>query len=375
VKDEAGHLLMHKNVAVGLRKIARKVMAGDRITADDAMKLYSGADLGWLGMLASVVRRRFNGEYVYFNRNFHIEPTNICTNTCRFCSFRRRKEQNDAWELNMEDVKTIAASYRNKNVTEVHIVGGVHPDRDVHYYADMVREVKKVLPHVHVKAFTAVEIDCMAKKAGVTVEEGFRILRVAGLDSMPGGGAEIFDEALRAKICPDKTSSDMWLTIHEKAHQTGIPTNCTMLYGLFEEYEHRIDHMNRLRELQDRTGGFNVFIPLKFRHGNNAFSHVKESSLIEDLKTFAIARIFLDNIPHLKAYWPMLGKETAQLSLAFGVDDLDGTIDDSTKIYSMAGSDEQNPIATTDELVELIRESGFVPVERDTLFRILKKYD
>ena len=375
MKDEIGHLLIHEKVAVSLREIARKVMAGERITADDAMKLYSGAELGWLGMLASVVRRRINDDYVYFNRNFHIEPTNICSNTCRFCSFRRRKGQDGAWELNIEDIKKVAAAYRDKNITEVHIVGGVHPDRDVYYYADLVREVKKVLPHIHVKAFTAVEIDCMTKQAGVSVDEGFRILRRAGLNSMPGGGAEIFDETLRAEICPDKTSSELWLSIHEKAHQAGIPTNCTMLYGLLDGYEHRIDHMNRLRELQDRTGGFNVFIPLKFRHANNAYSHVKESVIIEDLKTFAVARIFLDNIPHLKAYWPMMGKETAQISLAFGVDDLDGTIDDSTKIYSMAGSGEQNPNATTDELVELIRKSGFVPVERDTLFKILKKYD
>ena len=371
----AEHLLMHEKVNAGLREIAGKVLRGERITTGDAITLYNEADLSWLGMLATFVRYRINGDAVYFNRNFHIEPTNICINTCRFCSFRRRKEQKGAWELGLDEVKKIAVAYRDKNVTEVHIVGGVHPDRDVNYYADLVREVKKILPHVHVKAFTAVEIDCMASRAGITIDEAFRILREAGLDSLPGGGAEIFDETLRAEICPDKTSSERWLLIHEKAHQAGIPTNCTMLYGLLEGYEHRIDHMNRLRELQDRTRGFNVFIPLKFRHANNAFSHVKERTLIEDLKTFAIARIFLDNIPHLKAYWPMLGKETAQTSLAFGVDDLDGTIDDSTKIYSMAGSGEQNPNATTDELVELIREAGYVPVERDTLFRILKKYN
>lgn len=375
MQEELNSLLLHDSVSTELKAIAQKVIDGNRISTDEALKLYNNAELGWLGMLASIVRKRINGDYVFFNRNFHIEPTNICTNTCRFCSFRRRKGQAEAWEMSIDDVVEKASTYRDKNVTEVHIVGGVHPDRDVHYYAEMIRRIKNVLPQVHVKGFTAVEIDCMVNQAGISLEAGFHILKEAGLDSMPGGGAEIFDEKLRSEICPDKTKSDKWLAIHEKAHQEGIPTNCTMLYGLLDDYSHRVDHLNRLRELQDKTDGFNVFIPLKFRHSNNAYSHIKESSIIEDLRNFAVARIFLDNIPHLKAYWPMIGKETAQLSLAFGVDDLDGTIDDSTKIYSMAGADEQNPNATTDELVGMIRESGRIPAERDTLFSILKKYD
>jgi aminodeoxyfutalosine synthase len=205
------------------------------------------------------------------------------------------------------------------------------------------------------------------------IKEGLSLLKDAGLESLPGGGAEIFDEGLRTKICPDKTGSAAWLNIHHTAHQLGIPTNSTMLYGLLEDYTHRIDHLNRLRTLQDETGGFNAFIPLKFKHYNNRFSHIEETTTVEDLKNYAVSRIFLDNIPHLKAYWPMIGKQVAQLSLAFGVDDLDGTIDDTTRIYSMAGSEEQSPTASTEQLAEMIRGAGLIPVERDTLYNVIKK--
>ena len=237
---------------------------------------------------------------------------------------------------------------------------------------DLIREIKKIVPTVQIKAFTAVEIDAMCRFASLGIREGLILLQEAGLVSLPGGGAEIFDETLRAKICPDKTDSEGWLNIHRTAHKLGIPTNSTMLYGLLEGYSHRIDHLNRLRTLQDETGGFNAFIPLKFRHYNNRFSYVAEQTTVEDLKNYAVSRIFLDNIPHLKAYWPMIGKQVAQLSLAFGVDDLDGTIDDTTKIYSMAGSEEQSPAATTGQLVDMIRGAGFVPVERDTLYNVIR---
>ena len=265
----------------------------------------------------------------------------------------------------------MAESHALSGITEIHIVGGVHPDRDVYFYADLIREIKKILPSVQIKAFTAVEIDAMCRFASLDIREGLILLKEAGLVSLPGGGAEIFDETLRARICPDKTDSEGWLNIHRTAHQLGIPTNSTMLYGLLEDYSHRIDHLNRLRTLQDETGGFNAFIPLKFRHYNNRFSYVAEQTTIEDLKNYAVSRIFLDNIPHLKAYWPMIGKQVAQLSLAFGVDDLDGTIDDTTKIYSMAGSEEQSPAATTGQLVAMITGAGFVPVERDTLYNVI----
>jgi aminodeoxyfutalosine synthase len=268
----------------------------------------------------------------------------------------------------------IVKANAGKPCTEVHIVGGVHPDRNVGFYADLLKAIKKEAPHLHIKAFTAVEIDQMCKMAGITVEEGLGMLKDAGLESMPGGGAEIFDEDLRAEICPDKTSSAEWLRIHETAHRLGIPTNATMLYGLKENYSHRIDHLSRLRDLQDKTNGFNAFIPLKFRKANNLYSSRKETTVVEDLKNFAVSRIFLDNIPHLKAYWPMIGKQVAQLSLYFGVDDLDGTIDDSTRIYSMAGAEEQNPSASTMELTNLISRSGYIAAERDTLYNILRTF-
>ena len=354
--------------------IARKVMEGGRVTEAEGLLLYEKGTLPFLAFLADSVRRRINGKRVYFNRNIHIEPTNICVNHCAFCSYRRRKGQDGSWELCVDEMVQKAATYQGTGLTEIHIVGGVHPDRDVHYYANLVREVKKVLPDVRIKAFTAVEIDAMCEFAAVSVKEGLELLKEAGLASLPGGGAEIFDEAIRAKICPDKTNSEGWLNIHRTAHQLGIQTNSTMLYGLLEKYPHRIDHMNRLRKLQDETGGFNAFIPLKFRHYNNAYSHIAESTTIEDLKNYAVARIFLDNIPHLKAYWPMIGKQVAQLSLAFGVDDLDGTIDDTTKIYSMAGSEEQSPSASTDELVNMIRAASLEPVERDTLYNVIKEF-
>jgi len=323
--------------------------------------------------LASVTKKRLSGEYVYFNQNFHLEPTNICVNHCKFCSYRRHEGQKGAWECSIEDIVADVERYTAKGATEVHIVGGVHPNRDINFYVDMLKSIKKSSPNLHIKAFTAVEIDQMCQMGKISIEEGLQKLKSAGLESMPGGGAEIFDETIRAEICPDKTGSEEWLRIHSVAHKMGIPTNATMLYGLLENYEHRVDHINRLRELQKKTNGFNAFIPLKFKRENNAYSHVKESTLIEDLKNYAVSRIFLDNIPHLKAYWPMIGKQAAQLSLNYGVDDLDGTIDDSTKIYSMAGG-EENPSANRAELIKIIKDAKLVPVERDTLYNILETF-
>jgi aminodeoxyfutalosine synthase len=355
--------------------IARKVIGNERISEEEGVILYKKGELPFLAMLADLVRRRINGDYVFFNRNFHIEPTNICINRCTFCSYRRQKGEEGSWEYSIDDIKKKIEGYVGSGVTEVHIVGGIHPDHDLEYSLNMIREIKATYPDIHIKAFTAVEIDNMVKQSGLTIAEGFEKLKEAGLGSMPGGGAEIFDEELREKICPGKTSSSRWLEIHKVAHGFDIPTNSTMLYGLLEDYKQRIDHMGRLRELQDQTKGFNTFIPLKFKHYNNAYSRVSESTIVEDLKNYAVSRIFLDNIPHLKAYWPMIGKQVAQLSLAFGVDDLDGTIDDSTKIYSMAGSTEKNPAASTVELVKMIKDAGFIPVERDTVYNIIKVCD
>jgi aminodeoxyfutalosine synthase len=354
-----------------LIRIADKVASGERITSDEGVLLYQEGSLSFLAVLADGVRNRINGKQVFFNRNIHLEPTNICVNHCAFCSYRRRKGEEGCWEFGIDELVKLAESHALSGITEIHIVGGVHPDRDVHFYADLLREIHSIIPNVQLKAFTAVEIDAMCRFASVDIKKGLTLLKDAGLVSLPGGGAEIFDEDLRAKICPDKTGSEDWLNIHRTAHQLGIPTNSTMLYGLLEDYAHRIDHLSRLRNLQDETGGFNAFIPLKFRHDNNRFSHIGETTAVEDLKNYAVSRIFLDNIPHLKAYWPMIGKKVAQLSLAFGVDDLDGTIDDTTKIYSMAGSEEQSPVASTGQLIEMITSAGLIPVERDTLYNVI----
>jgi aminodeoxyfutalosine synthase len=357
-----------------LSGIVSGISSGARISEEDALLLYRSNHLSLLGLLAVTAKKKQSGEYVFFNRNFHIEPTNICVNHCRFCSYRRNPGSKDAWECSIDEMVQTVSRYSGTSCTEVHIVGGVHPDRNIWFYRDLILAVKKEAPFLHIKAFTAVEIDQMCKMAGVSFEEGLRTLRDAGLDSMPGGGAEIFDETLRNEICPDKTSSADWLRIHEAAHGLGIPTNATMLYGLKETYEQRIDHLSRLRKLQDITGGFNAFIPLKFRKANNLYSSRNETTVVEDLKNFAVCRLFLDNIPHLKAYWPMTGKQVARLSLHFGVDDLDGTIDDSTRIYSMAGAEEQNPAASLEELADMIRSSGFIPAERNTLYDILRTF-
>jgi len=368
-------ILNEVQLSAPLRAIAGKVLRGERITPDEGLLLYKEASLGFAGALANHIRQQRHGDKTYFNRNFHVEPTNICVFDCKFCSYSRLlKQKEGAWELNEQQVLDIVRGYEGQPVTEVHIVGGVHPKMGLQYFADIIKKVKALRPELHVKAFTAVELEYMFRKAKVSVEEGLRLLKEHGLDSLPGGGAEIFDEAIREQICADKCTSQEWLDIHETAHKLGIPSNATMLYGHIETYGHRIDHMLRLRELQDRTGGFNTFIPLKFRNKDNQMANVPEVSVIEDLKNYAVARIFMDNFAHLKAYWPMIGRTTAQLSLSFGVDDLDGTIDDTTKIYSMAGAEEQSPKLSTRELSELIRRAGRRPIERDTLYNVVADY-
>jgi aminodeoxyfutalosine synthase len=355
--------------------IAEKVNAGERITDEEGLLLFEKASLGFAGSLANMIRERMHGDTTYFNRNFHIEPTNVCVFSCHFCSYSRLYAHRDeGWELGMEQMLDIVKSYDGKPVTEVHIVGGVHPKMNLEFFAELMRKIKIHRPGLHIKGFTAVELDYMFRKAKKSVEEGMQYLHEAGLDSLPGGGAEIFDPEIRQQICADKADAEAWLQIHETAHRLGMHSNATMLYGHIEKYHHRVDHMRRLRELQDRTGGFNTFIPLKFRNKDNDMSHVRESSLIEDMKMYAIARIYMDNFPHLKAYWPMLGRQNAQLSLSFGVNDIDGTIDDTTKIYSMAGSEEQTPSMNTAQLVTLIKQARRKPVERGTLYNVIRDY-
>ena len=359
-----------------LRIIASKVADNVRISPEEALFLYERGELSTLGVLANLVRERKNGLYTFFNRNFHIEPTNVCVFACRFCSYSREyKHKEEGWELDLDQMLDKVKAYDGIDITEVHIVGGVHPKMDLEFFAELLRRIKKHRPDLHIKAFTAVELDYMFRKAKKSAAEGVRFLKEAGMDSIPGGGAEIFDEIIRSEIAGDKCDAARWLEIHEAVHNAGMKSNATMLYGHIESYAHRVDHMQRLRDLQDRTGGFNTFIPLKFRNADNEMSHVKETTLIEDLKNYAVSRIFLDNFDHVKAYWPMIGRSTAQISQSFGVDDLDGTIDDSTKIYSMAGSEEQIPVLTTEQLCHLISDAGRIPVERDTLYNKVKVYE
>jgi len=351
-----------------IREIAGKVESGIRITPQEGLLLYEKAGLPLLGLLSSSVRKRKNGTAVYYNRNFHIEPTNRCVYNCLFCSYRRPAGDPESWDYSHEEILEIVKKFDNKQVTEVHIVGGVHPSHDLHYYCRLLQKIKEHRPTLHIKAFSAVELEYMIKKAGMTIGEGLRMLKEYGLDSIPGGGAEIFFGEVREKICNEKTSPETWLLIHETAHRLGIPSNATMLYGHIESYAHRIDHMSRLRDLQDRSGGFNAFIPLKYKSAHNSMSYLKEVSMTEDLRNYAVSRIFLDNIQHIKAYWPMAGKEVARLSLSFGADDLDGTIDDTTRIYSMAGAEEKNPAMSSAGISRLILEAGLEPVERDSLY-------
>ncbi len=359
-----------------LQRIADKVFNEQRISDEEGLILFEKGSLSFLGTLANYIREKKHGNKTYFNRNFHIEPTNVCVFACKFCSYSRLYSHRDeGWELSMQQMLDIVKSYQDKPITEVHIVGGVHPKLNLDFFCDLMQKIKQLRPSLHIKGFTPVELDYMFRKAKVTVEEGIKKAHEAGLDSLPGGGAEIFHPEIRQQICDDKVDAKGWLHIHEAAHNIGMHSNATMLYGHIEKYWHRIDHMRRLRELQDKTNGFNTFIPLKFRNTNNEMSYVPESSVAEDMKMYAVARIYLDNFPHLKAYWPMLGRQNAQLALSFGVNDIDGTIDDSTKIYSMAGSEEKNPAMTTDELVALIKQVKREPVERDTLYNVIKSYN
>lgn len=362
-------------LSLELAGIAEKVKQNERITDEDALLLFEKASLPFVGSLANSIREKMHGDTTYFNRNFHIEPTNVCVFSCNFCSYSRvYSHRDEGWELTMAQMMEIVKSYDGKPVTEVHIVGGVHPKMNLEFFAELLRNIKAHRPELHIKGFTAVELEYMFRKGKKSIEEGMQYLHEAGLDSLPGGGAEIFHPDIRQQICADKVDGDGWLYIHETAHKLGMHSNATMLFGHIESYAHRVDHMRRLRELQDKTKGFNTFIPLKFRNKENDMSQVAESTLVEDMKTYAISRIYLDNFPHIKAYWPMLGRQNAQLSLSFGVNDIDGTIDDTTKIYSMAGSEEQTPAMTTEQLVTLIKQARRKPVERGTLYNVIKDY-
>ena len=357
---------------LSLADIIEKCRRYERITADEALVLWQQAPLWQLSELATAAKRRVSGSKVYYNRNFHLEPTNVCLFECKFCSYRRKAGENGAWDYTMDQVLDIVRSRKDSGATEIHIVGGVHPTHDLYYYVDMIRRVKEIMPQVAIKAFTAVELNYMIRQAGLTLEQGLTLLKEAGMESIPGGGAEIFSPEIRTKICPQKGSAEEWLTLHRTAHGLGIDSNATMLYGHIESIEHRIDHLMRLRELQDATGGINAFIPLKFRSANNSMSELGETGVTDDLRTLAMSRLILDNVAHIKAYWVMYGKDTTELALAFGADDIDGTIDDSTKIYSMAGAADTRPTMSVEDIERICAAAGFIAVERDTHYNEIK---
>jgi aminodeoxyfutalosine synthase len=349
--------------------IADKVINGIRITPQDGLLLLEKASVDFVGALANYIRRSKHGNITYYNKNFHLEPTNVCVFSCNFCAYSESyKQKEQGWELTIEEMMHRVKKYDGIDVSEIHIVGGVHPKMNLDFFCDLIRQIHAHRPTLHIKGFTAVELEYMFRKAKLTARQGLEKMKEAGLQSLPGGGAELFAPEIRDQICADKVDGAGWLEIHKTAHELGMHSNATMLYGHIEQPKHIIDHMEQLRNLQDETGGFNCFIPLKFRNQDNDMSHLAEVNLLHDLKIYSIARIYMDNFPHLKAYWPMIGRHSAQLMQSFGVNDLDGTIDDSTKIYSMAGSEEQNPAMSTEEICALISNAGFEAVERDTLY-------
>ena len=360
-----------QNISEEEKIISEKVFVGKRISTKDALHLFNKSSLSFCGYLANFAKEKAFKKEVYYNKNTHLEISNRCINKCKFCSFYREKGMPDCWDLEIPDVIEILKDKSLKEITGIHLTGGLHPEKTSEFYCELFSEIKKQFPNIHIKAFTAVEIEYFAKSDNKSSEEILSLLKKHGLNSLAGGGAEILNNEIRQKICPEKTKSETWLRIHKEAHQANLSTNCTMLYGHIESFENRIEHLDKLRTLQDTTKGFNCFIPLKYKVFGNDLNVQKETTLLDELKTYSISRLFLDNIPHIKAYWPMTGKENAALSLSFGVDDIDGTVSNSTKIYSMAGSKEQSPEMSEDSIIKLIEQDGFVAKERDSEYKII----
>jgi len=351
-----------------LKAIRNKVEAGERLSFDDGVFLYDPAvPLNDVGALANIVRERINGNVAYYNINTHLNPTNVCVYRCTFCAFRADLRQPKGYVMSDEQILARGREAVDNGCTEMHIVGGLHHQKKFDWYLNMVRILHEAYPQLHLKAWTAVEIDWFARLTGMSYRDVLKELVDAGLGSMPGGGAEIFHAEVRDQICEHKADARNWIEIHRTAHELGIRTNCTMLYGHVERDFHRVDHLVRLRELQDQTGGFQVFIPLAFHPDNTGLSHLKKPSMLADLRTMAVARLMLDNVAHIKAYWIMLGIATAQTALAYGADDLDGTVRHEL-IYHDAGA-ETPEILSVDEICRLITETGREPIERDTLYR------
>lgn len=356
--------------AAGLPDLRDKVLLGERLTFEDGVRLFQCRDIAAVGALANHVRERKHGDLTYFNRNLHVNATNVCEASCIFCSFARIKTgDKDAYTMTLEQAVGRIRALSQELVTEVHIVNGLNPDLPFSYYTDLLRAIKQERPDIHIKGFTAVEIKYYSEKYEMTVEQVLSELVDAGLGSLPGGGAEIFHPRARKKLCADKVDADGWLGVHRAAHKMGLRSNCTMLFGSIERVEERVDHLLRLRELQDETGGFQTFIALKFHNENNRLKRLPDPTGHDCLRTLAVSRLLLDNIPHIKAYWPMLGVKLAQTSLHFGVDDLDGTVREE-RIYHMAGAKTPQELTRAD-LCELIRRAGRIPVERDTLYNVV----
>ena len=355
-------------MATVLESVAGTLQRGERISREDALALFETRDLLGLGRLANSVKRGRWGDRAHFVINRQINPTNVCVLSCRFCDFATKRGRPNAYEMTLEEVLARCDS----SLREVHIVGGLHPDWPWSYYVEMLRAIKTGFPQVQIKAFTAVEIEFFSKKFRLSLEEVLRQLKQAGLDALPGGGAEVFSERVRKALFPFKIGAPRWLQIHKAAHQLGIPTNSTLLYGHMETHEERVDHMLKLRELQDETRGFMSFIPLAYQVGKTRVVE-RQASAIEDLKTIAIARLVLDNMPHIKAYWVTMGEEIASIALNFGADDLDGTIGEERIMHA---ADAETPVSQTrDRLIELIRQAGCVPVERDALYQTVNVYE
>ncbi len=348
----------------------------DRVPLDleDGVFLYHYPDLLALGSLANEVREDRHGDKTFFNINFHINPTNVCVANCRFCSFARLEPgMPNAYTMSLDEIRQKLVDRKDQPVTEIHIVSGLHHDQPFEWYLDTLRVLKKEKPSIHLKAFTAVEIHYFSEKYGMSYAEVLKALMEAGLGSMPGGGAEIFHPRARKKLCDDKATAEQWLDVHRTAHNLGLRTNCTMLYGTIETIEERVDHMLRLRDLQAETGGFQTFIPLAFHPDGNAMAKLPGPTGVDDLRTYAVGRLMMNNFDHIKAYWVMIGIKTAQIAQSFGVDDIDGTVQEE-KIYHMAGADTPQAL-TRNNLVRLIREAGRTAVERDTLYNVLWEDD
>lgn len=356
-----------------LESIGKKVDAGERLNAEDGLALYRSPDILAVGWLANSVRERLHGDIAYFNVNRHINPTNVCVASCRLCAFGRKKGAEGTYTMALEEAWETAAQGYSEAVTEFHIVGGLHPDLPFEYFLDLVRGLKQRFPLVHIKAFTMVEIAFLAKRAKLSIREVLEQVKGAGVDSMPGGGAEIFADRVRSIICDHKIDGNEWLETAEMAHEIGLRSNATMLYGHVENDEDRVDHLLRLRAVQDRTGGFQTFIPLAFHPDHTALHHLPRTTGLTDIRQIAVGRLMLDNFPHVKSYWQMVSPKMAQIALRFGADDIDGTVVEE-KIYHDAGATTPQGMRR-EELVRLIRAAGRVPFERDTLYRAVTRIE